>query len=91
MDSGTFSSAEEFPSPSTSNTIHTWPTGIISPGSPVVEVIFPSTGLGISTEALSVITSRSGWSSVTTSPTDTCHETISPSTTPSPISGSLNS
>ena len=29
----------EFPSPSTSNTMHTWPTGMISPGAPVVDAV----------------------------------------------------
>src|SRR5262245_40025523 len=43
------------------------------------------------TVALSVITSTSGWSSATVSPSFTSHLTISPSTTPSPMSGSLNS
>src|SRR5688500_4768230 len=47
----------------------------------------PARGDGISTVALSVITSTIGWSSVTTSPSATFHWTISPSTTPSPISG----
>src|SRR5947207_824025 len=48
-------------------------------------------GLGIVTVALSVITSTSGWSSTIWSPAFTSHLTISPSTTPSPMSGSLNS
>ena len=82
--------AEEFPAPSTSNSIQTSPTGRISPGSPIILVILPSTGDGISTVALSVITESIGSSSLTTSPTDTIHSTTSPSTTPSPISGSLN-
>src|SRR5262245_51253446 len=43
------------------------------------------------TVALSVITSTRGWSSATASPSFTSHLTISPSTTPSPMSGSLNS
>src|SRR2546421_4889239 len=41
--------------------------------------------------ALSVMPSTSGWSSAISSPAFTSHLTISPSTTPSPMSGSLNS
>src|SRR5687768_4864248 len=43
------------------------------------------------TVALSVMTSTMSWSSLTPSPTFTSQLTISPSETPSPISGSLNS
>ena len=53
-------------------------------------VTLPSTGEGISTVALSVITDKMGSSSLTESPTATIHSTTSPSTTPSPISGNLN-
>jgi hypothetical protein len=43
------------------------------------------------TVALSVMTSTMGWSSATMSPGAISHLTISPSLTPSPMSGSLNS
>ena len=87
---GASSGAAAFPSPSTSNSIQTTPTGNVSPASPTTRVTFPSTGEGISTVALSVITERIGSSSLTMSPTATIHSTTSPSTTPSPISGILN-
>jgi len=48
-------------------------------------------GAGTVTVALSVISSTTPWSSSTVSPAFTSHLTISPSTTPSPRSGSLNS
>ena len=83
--------AEALPSPSTSNTMQTPPTGRMSPASPTMLATVPSQGAGISTVALSVITDRMGSSSLTVSPTATIHSTISPSTTPSPMSGSLNS
>jgi hypothetical protein len=51
----------------------------------------PAFGEVMVTVALSVITSTIGWSSVTDSPGVTSHLTISPSVTPSPMSGSLNS
>src|SRR5688572_25903751 len=51
----------------------------------------PARGDGISTVALSVMISTIGWSSLTTSPSLTFHATISPSTTPSPMSGRWNS
>ena len=82
--------AEALPSPSTSNSMHIAPTGRMSPTSPMRLTTTPLTGEGISTVALSVITDRMGWSSVTVSPTATIHSTTSPSTTPSPMSGSLN-
>src|SRR5262249_47491993 len=53
--------------------------------------IVPVRGEGISTLALSVITSTSGWSSFTASPTFTIQRTISPSAMPSPMSGSFTS
>jgi hypothetical protein len=49
----------------------------------------PETGEGISTVALSVITSASTWSSWTSSPTLMCHSTSSTSAMPSPMSGIL--
>ncbi len=87
--SGSASSAE-FPSPSTSKVMHVCPTGRMSPTPPLRVLTVPSTGLGIVTVALSVMTSRTGSSSLTVAPTSTCQATTSPSTTPSPISGSLN-
>jgi hypothetical protein len=48
----------------------------------------PRLGDGMVTVALSVITSTSGWSSATSSPSVTNHFMISASTTPSPMSGS---
>src|SRR5947208_16703088 len=51
----------------------------------------PARGDGISTVALSVMISTIGWSILTTSPTLTFQPTISPSTTPSPMSGRWNS
>ena len=47
----------------------------------------PATGEGISTVALSVITSAMDWSSATMSPGCTCQVTSSTSAMPSPISG----
>ncbi len=68
-------------------TATTWPT--LPPSSRIVPVL----GLVMVTVALSVITSASGWSSLTRAPTSTpsAQATISPSVTPSPMSGSLNS
>ena len=83
-------SGSELPEPSTSKTINSAPTGIISPGFPVVDTTLPFTVEGIDTVALSVISSTKGSSSFTVSPGFTFHFTISPSTTPSPTSGSLN-
>ena len=51
----------------------------------------PDTGDGISTSALSVRTSTSGSSSLIDCPSFTSQRTISPSATPSPMSGSLSS
>src|SRR5207249_816007 len=48
----------------------------------------PAQGLGSSTVALSVMTSTSGWSRATRSPSATSHFWISPSTTDSASSGS---
>ena len=83
-------SEDVFPSPSTSNSIQTTPTGRMSPASPTTLLTVPSTGDGISTVALSVITDKIGSSSLILSPTATIHSTTSPSTTPSPMSGILN-
>src|SRR5215467_3362847 len=51
----------------------------------------PVRGAGISTLALSVMTSTIGWCSFTASPGLTIQRTISPSATPSPMSGSFTS
>src|SRR5438067_1799363 len=77
--------------PSTSSTTSVAWTLATSPSFPTVSTTFPRRGLGMTTVALSVMTSRSGWSSAIWSPGLTSHFTISPSTTPSPMSGSLNS
>src|SRR3954470_16354291 len=79
------------PPPSSSSTTRTPCTLVISPSLPTVCSTLPRRGLGMVTVALSVITSTSGWSSTIWSPGFTSHLTISPSTTPSPMSGSLNS
>src|SRR5882724_7360694 len=79
------------PAPSTSRTIRVECTFAMSPSLPTVFTTLPRRGLGMVTVALSVITSTSGWSSTIWSPAFTSHLTISPSTTPSPMSGSLNS
>src|SRR6267378_338540 len=83
--------AGDAPAPSTSRTIRVECTFAISPSLPTVFTTLPRRGLGMVTVALSVITSTSGWSSTIWSPAFTSHLTISPSTTPSPMSGSLNS
>ena len=44
---GASSDADAFPSPSTSNSIQTTPTGRISPASPMIVVTVPSHGDGI--------------------------------------------
>src|SRR5439155_14774185 len=62
-----------------------------SPGAKARETTCPATGDGSSTSALSVCTSTSGWSRATVSPGFTSHETTSPSSRPSPTSGSANS
>src|SRR4051812_18656462 len=79
------------PPPSSSSTTRTPCALVISPSLPTVCSTLPRRGLGMVTVALSVITSTSGWSSTIWSPGFTSHLTISPSTTPSPMSGSLNS
>src|SRR3984893_338161 len=83
--------AGDAPAPSTSRTIRVECTFAMSPSLPTVFTTLPRRGLGMVTVALSVITSTSGWSSTIWSPAFTSHLTISPSTTPSPMSGSLNS
>ncbi len=61
----------------------TWPTA------PPNANTFPDTEEGISTVALSVMTSARIWSSLTMSPTCTCQATNSTSAMPSPMSGIL--
>src|SRR5690606_33774338 len=65
------------------------PTATVSPISAPSHAIWPSTGEGISTVALSVITAAITVSSRTRSPTLTFHSTSSASATPSPTSGIL--
>jgi hypothetical protein len=78
-----------FPAPSTSSRTSSDPTAICWPGSPPSATTLPATGEGISTVALSVITSARIWSSATTSPGFTRHSTSSTSAMPSPMSGIL--
>ena len=66
-------------------------TGTVSPSWARSSTSFPSAGAPISTVALSVMTSTMSWSSLTVSPALTFQDVISPSATPSPMSGSLNS
>ena len=77
--------------PATAIRTSTVPTGTIAPSSTRMASIVPVRGDGISTLALSVITSTSGWSSLTASPGLTSQRTTSPSATPSPMSGSFTS
>jgi hypothetical protein len=67
--------------------ISTDPTAIICPISPPRSTTRPATDEGISTDALSVITSHRIWSSATRSPGSTRHSTSSTSAMPSPRSG----
>src|SRR5207249_4119626 len=78
-------------SPASPNTIRVEPTFTTSPSLARRSRIFPVTGEGIWTVTLSVITSTTGSFSLTESPSFTNHLTTSPSWTPSPMSGSLNS
>jgi hypothetical protein len=77
--------------PASSMTMSTWPTAQIFPSGIMIRATLPPRGAGISTVALSVMISTIGWSSWMVSPSFTFHFTTSPSTTPSPMSGSLNS
>src|SRR5665647_64989 len=65
------------------------PTATTCPTLALSAITVPATEDGISTVALSVITSARIWSSATTSPTFTCQATSSTSAMPSPISGIL--
>src|SRR5262245_23551288 len=69
----------------------TLPTGTTAPSSACNAEMVPVRGAGISTFALSVMTSTIGWSSLIGSPTLTSQRTISPSATPSPMSGNFTS
>ena len=77
--------------PSVSMVISTFPTGQSCPSAYMRLATRPARGAGISTVALSVMISTIGWSSRSESPSLTSQRTTSPSTTPSPMSGSLNS
>ena len=77
------------PLPSTSMRISSLPTAITSPGWPPRANTLPLTGEGISTVALSVMTSATTWSSAIMSPTLTNHSTNSTCAMPSPMSGIL--
>src|SRR5688500_5192869 len=79
------------PSPARSSTTSTWPTGTVSPTLNRRSATLPLRGEPIVTVALSVITSTMSWFSLTVAPSSTNQLTISPSVTPSPMSGSLNS
>src|SRR6266705_1446722 len=78
-------------SPASPNTTRVLPTLTTSPSFARSWRIFPVTGEGIWTVTLSVMTSTIGSFSLTASPSFTNHLTTSPSWTPSPMSGSLNS
>src|SRR5450830_735488 len=81
--------AELLSSPRTFRRTRSEPTATTSPISAPSQTISPSTGEGISTVALSVMTAARIASSRTRSPILTCHSTSSASATPSPTSGSL--
>src|SRR3989441_1639937 len=78
-------------SPASPNTTSVLPTFTTSPSFARSWRILPVTGEGIWTVTLSVMTSTIGSFSLTASPSLTNHLTTSPSWTPSPMSGSLNS
>src|SRR5207302_3924274 len=78
-------------SPASPNTTRVAPTFTTSPSFARSWSTFPVTGEGIWTVTLSVITSTTGSFSRIGSPSLTNHLTTSPSWTPSPMSGSLNS
>src|SRR4029434_10598748 len=81
--------AELLSSPRTFKPTRAEATATTSPISAPSQTISPSTGEGISTVALSVMTAARIASSRTRSPILTCHSTSSASATPSPTSGSL--
>src|SRR5207247_1684114 len=78
-------------SPSSPKTTRVAPTLTTSPSFARSWRTLPVTGDGICTVTLSVITSTTGSFSPMASPSFTNHLTTSPSWTPSPMSGSLNS
>jgi hypothetical protein len=67
------------------------PTSTVLPSEWKIFVTRPAHFAGISTAAFAVSTSTMGWFCVTRSPSATNHFRISPSVSPSPRSGSLNS
>src|SRR5262245_37636910 len=86
--SGAFATGAVPSSPMTTRIV---PTGTTAPSSTRICATLPAAGEGISTVVLSVWISTSGWSSATSSPSDTSQRATSPSVRPSPRSGSLNS
>src|SRR5262249_20734570 len=78
-------------SPSPPITTSTVPTGTTSPSLTTIRDTMPPAGDGISTVVLSVAISTSGSSSAISWPSCTSQRAISPSVSPSPRSGSLNS
>ena len=86
---GFAASAFRLPAPSISRRISSAPTASDSPTLPPSATTVPCTGDGISTVALSVMTSARIWSSVTASPGWTRQATTSHSAIPSPTSGIL--
>jgi len=81
--------AAALPAPSTSRRISSAPTASDSPTLPPRPFTVPCTGDGISTVALSVMTSARIWSSLIASPGCTRQATTSTSAMPSPRSGIL--
>ena len=77
--------------PSPPITTSTVPTGTTSPSATRIRETVPAAGEGISTVVLSVAISTSGSSSAISCPSATSQRAISPSVSPSPRSGSLNS
>src|SRR5205823_1633030 len=86
---GCSSSAGATPSPPI--TTSTVPTGTVSPSPTRIRATLPAAGDGISTVVLSVWISTRGSSSPISCPSLTSQRAISPSVSPSPRSGSLNS
>src|SRR5947208_12576015 len=72
-------------------TTNTVPTGTTSPSATRIRATSPAAGEGISTVVLSVWISTSGSSSAISCPSETSQRATSPSVSPSPRSGSLNS
>src|SRR5581483_717851 len=87
---GAAAGGAEAASPPTLIVMMTSPTLTVWPSLAFSSAMVPVLGLLIMTVALSVMTSTMSWSSFTAWPGFTCHWTISPSCTPSAMSGSLN-